>query len=150
MFGKLNAQLSAMVSRGFEEETVVTISSILNPANETGFSGSFKFEKGSQSLDREDPLFLSLRSQVFQYNNDHFRVLRLIRGIPCDTIQRVNSDYGFQTHSEISFSFVFFIIFSFVAMEAKIDPSLAECENGSSCVRVVMDFCISCLCISKF
>jgi hypothetical protein len=41
-------------------------------------------------------------------------------------------------------------MFSFVAMEAKNDPTLVDCGDGLfSCVRVLMDLFISCFCIIK-
>ncbi|XP_021924661.1 uncharacterized protein LOC110832180 isoform X1 [Zootermopsis nevadensis] len=151
-FRKLNRQLSAMVVRGFEKETLETLLPILDQPNKIGFAGEVNVVHGSKNLHKNDPLFLSvsnIRNQVLQYNNNHIRALRLSHGILCDTVKIVNSDYGFQILSELSYAFVSFVMFSFVAMDAKNDPTVADCEIGSSCVRVITDLCISCLCILK-
>jgi hypothetical protein len=151
-FGKLNAQLSAMVVPGLEEETLVSLFSILDPPNKGYYAGEIDFMHGSRLVNTKDPRFLSVsksKSQEVQYSNINIRALRLAHCILRDTVQSVNSDYGFQILFEISYAFVSFVMFSFFAMGAKNDPSLAECEEGSSCVRVITDFCISCVCIIK-
>jgi hypothetical protein len=151
-FRKLNVQLSAMVVRGFEEETLVTLLPILEQPNKAAFAGEVNVVTGSHISHRKDPLFLSLskiRSQVLQYNCNQIRALRLTHGILCDAVQIVNSDYGFQILSEVAYAFVSFVMFSFVALDAKNDPTVAECENGSSCVRVIRDLCLSFLCLIK-
>jgi hypothetical protein len=151
-FGKLNIQLSAMVVRGFEEETLATLLPILDQPNKMGFAGNVNVVHGSENLHRKDPLFVSLskiRNRVLQYNSNYIRALRLTHGILCDTVKTVNADYGFQILCELSYAFVSFVMCSFVAMDAKNDPSVADCGNGSSCVRVVTDLCISWICLMK-
>jgi hypothetical protein len=148
-FRKLNVQLSAMVVRGFEEETLLPI---LEQPNKAAFAGEVNVVTGSHISHRKDPLFLSLskiRSQILQYNCNQIRALRLTHGILCDAVQIVNSDYGFQILSEVAYAFVSFVMFSFVSLDAKNDPTVAECENGSSCVRVIRDLCLSFICLIK-
>jgi hypothetical protein len=150
---KLNAQLSALVVRGFEEQHLASLFSTLNPMNKAEPAGESNFVSGSQIVGRKYPQLFSLsrvRSQVLQYNSDQIRALRLTHGILCEIAQRINSDYGFQILSEISYAFISFVMFSFVALEAKNDPTLADCEDGSfSCVRVLTNLLISCICIIK-
>jgi hypothetical protein len=144
-FGKLNAQLSAMAVSGLEEETLVSLFSILDPPNKGHLAGEINFIRGTRLLSMKDPLFLSLsksNSEEVQYSKNHICALRLAHGILCDTVRTVNSDYGFPILFEISYAFVSFVMFSYVAMDAKNDPSLAD-------VRVITDFCISCACIIK-
>jgi hypothetical protein len=151
-FCKLNAQLSALVVRGFDEQ-LVSLISILNPMNKAVLAGELNYVSGLESGYRNYPILFSLSkvtSQVFQYNSNQIRALRLTHGILCDMVRKVNSDYGFQILSEVSYAFISFVMFSFVAMDSKNDPTLADCEDGSSsCVRVVTDFFISCICILK-
>jgi hypothetical protein len=150
---KLNAQLSALVVRGFEEQHLVALFSTLNPMKKVDLTGEFNCVSGPQIVGRKEHLLFPLskvRSQVFQYNSNQIRALRLTHGILCEVAQTVNSDYGFQILSEISYAFISFVMFSFVAVEAKNDPTLADCDDGSfSCVRVLTDLFISCFCIMK-
>lgn len=151
-FAKLNAQLATMVATGLEEETLVSLLTILNPQNNGYFAGEINFINVNRLRNIKDPLFLSLsksKNQVFQYNNNHIRALRLAHGILCDTVHTVNSDYGFQILCEIAYAFVSFVMFSFIAMDTKNDPSLADSEEGFSRVHVIRDFCMSCVCLVK-
>jgi len=151
-FAKLNAQLAAMVVSGLEEETLVSLLTILNPPNKGYCAGGINFINGKLLHNMKDPLFLSLNKskiQVFQYNNNHIRALRLAHGVLCDTVHTVNSDYGFQILCEIAYAFVSFVMFSFMAMDTKNDLSLADSEEGLSRVHVIRDFCLSCACLVK-
>ncbi|PNF31396.1 hypothetical protein B7P43_G04082 [Cryptotermes secundus] len=152
-FCKLNAQLSSLVDRRFEEQHLVPLFSTLNSMNKADLAGEFNFISGPEIVGRKGPLLFSLskvRSHVLQYNSDKIRALRLAHGVLCESVQRINSDYGFQILSEVSYAFISFVMFSYVAVEAKNDPTLGDCGNGSSsCVRVLKDLFISCLCIIK-
>jgi len=86
---------------------------------------------------------------VFQYNNKHICALRLARSVLCDTVHTVNSDYGFQILCEIAYAFVTYVMFSFIAMDTKNDPRLADSIEGYSRVQVIRDFCISYVCLIK-
>jgi len=46
-------------------------------------------------------------------------------------MQMINTDYGIHIPLLISYAFVYFVTFTFVAMEAKHDPSLEDCEDVS-------------------
>jgi hypothetical protein len=62
------------------------------------------YVSGPQIVGREDPIFFyfsKVRRQVFQYNSNQIRAMRLTRDILCDLIKTVNSDYGFQILSGI-------------------------------------------------
>jgi hypothetical protein len=152
-FVKVNAQLSALVAHEFEEEQLMSLLSALSPVNEMILIGEFNVVNGSKALGRKDHVPFSLtnaRSQVFQYNSNQIRVLRLTHGILCDMVQRVNSDYGFQILSELSYAFVSFVMFSFVAIDGESDPTWGDCEYGPlSCFRVLTYLLISCLCLAK-
>jgi hypothetical protein len=150
-FGKLNKQLSAMVIRGFEEETLATLLPILDQSCNMD-SAEVNVMHEHETLHRKDPLFLSLgkiRNQALRYSNSRIRALRLTHGILCDTVKTVDSDYGFQILSELSFAFISFVMFSFVAMDVKNDPSVADCDTESSCFRVITDLCMSVICLIK-
>jgi hypothetical protein len=151
-FAKLNAQLATMVVPGLEEETLISLWTILNPPNKGYFTGEINFINGKRLRNIKDPLFSSLsksKIQVFQYNNNHIRALRLAHGVLCDTVHTVNSDYGFQVLCEIAYAFVSFVMFSFIAMDTKNDPSLVDSEEGFSRMQVIRDFSISCVCLVK-
>jgi hypothetical protein len=152
-FAKLNAQLATMVVPGLEEETLMSLLTILNPSNKGYFEGEINFINGNRIHNIKDALFLSLsksKIQEFQYNNNnHIRALRLAHGVLCDTVRTVNSDYGFQILCEIAYAFVSFVMFSFFALDTENDHSLADSEEGFSRVQVIRDFCLSCVCLVK-
>jgi hypothetical protein len=150
---KVNRQLSAIVSRDFEEEQLMSLLSALSPMNKMVFTEEVNFVNESQVLGRKDPLSFALskvRSQVFQYNSNQIRALRLTHGILCDLVQRVNTDYGFQILSEVSYAFISFVMFSFAAIDAKNRPTVDDCLLESfSCVPILTYLIISCFCVIK-
>jgi len=151
-FAKLNSQLATMVVPGLEEETLMSLLTILNPPNKGIFAGEINFINGNRLRNIKYPLFLSLnrsKFQEFQYKNNHIHALRLAHGVLCDTVRTVNSDYGFQILCEIAYAFVSFVMFSFMALDAENDHSLADSEERFSRVHVVRDFCLSCVCLVK-
>jgi hypothetical protein len=151
-FAKINAQLETMFVPGLEEETLVSLLTILNPPNKGYFTGEINFINGNGLRNIKDPLFLPLsksKIQVFQYNNNHIRVLRLAHGVLCDTLHTVNSDYGFHILCETAYAFVSFVMFSFIVMDNKYYSSLAKSEEGFSRVNGIRDFCMSCACLVK-
>lgn len=151
-FAKLNAQLATMVVPGLEEETLMSLLTILNPPNKGYFTGEIIFTNGNRHRNTKDPLFLSLnksRIQEFQYNNNHIRALRLAHGVLSETVRTVNSDYGFQILCEIAYAFVSFVMFSFLALDTENDHSLADSEEGFSRMQIIRDFCFSCVCLVK-
>jgi hypothetical protein len=151
-FRKLNAQLSEMVVPGYEEESLETFASISDHPNKVDPEAVVYLSNGSQKGKEPDPLFLSvsnIRTRLFLHNRYHIRALRQSHGILCDTIQMMNSDYGIQVLFIISYAFISFVMFTFVAMDAEHDPSLPGCDEEPPCVRVIMNFCISCTCIIK-
>jgi len=151
-FAKLNAQLATMVLPGLEEETLMSLLTILNPPNKGYFAGEINFINGNRLRNIKDPQFLSLsrsKIQEFQYNNNHISALRLAHGVLRDTVHTVNSDYGLQILCEFAYAFVSFVIFSFIAMDTENDHSLAGSEEGFSPVQVIRDFCISFVCLVK-
>ncbi|KDR16859.1 hypothetical protein L798_08601, partial [Zootermopsis nevadensis] len=151
-FGKLNAQLTSMVVRDYDEESLEAFASFLDHPNKMHPEDAVYLSNGSQDLKEPDPLFLSLskiRNHLFHHDRYHIRALRQTHGILCDTIQMINSDYGLPILFIISYAFISFVMYTFVAMDAKHDPSVAECDEEPSCVRVMMNFSISCTCIIK-
>jgi hypothetical protein len=131
-----------MVVPGLKEETFMSLLTILNLPNKGYFAGEINFINGNRLYNMKDPLFLSLSksiTQVFHYNK-HIRALRLAHGVLCDTVHTVNSDYGLQILCEIAYAFVYFVMFSFMTMDTKNDPSLADSEEGFSRVHVIRDF----------
>jgi hypothetical protein len=150
--GKLNAQLSAMLMYNFEEESLETFASILDHSTKVNPTDPVLFGSKYANLKGPDPLFLSLnkiRNQHFHHDRHHIRALRQIHGILCDVIQMMNSDYGIQILLIISYAFVSFVMFTFLAMDSKHVDSMADCDEEQSCGRVIMNFCISCTCIIK-
>jgi hypothetical protein len=151
-FAKLNAQLAEMVIPGHDEETLVSLLSILNTPNKGYFGVEINFINGNRLLNIKDPRILSLsesKVQAFQYNNNRIHALRLAHGILCDTVRTVNSDYGSQILCEIAYAFISFVMFSFIAMDTENDPNLADSEKEFSRLQVISNFCISCICIIK-
>jgi hypothetical protein len=150
---KLNFQLSGLVSPDFEEDQLVSLLSALSPMNKMVLTGECKFVNVSQLLDRIDPMSFHLskvRSQVFQYDTNQIRALRLTHGILCDMVQRVNADYGFQIFSEVAYAFISFVMFSFAVIDAKSGPTVGDYELESfSCVPVLTYLLISCFCVVK-
>jgi hypothetical protein len=136
-----------LVVHEFEEEHLLSLFSILNPMNKVDLAGEMDFVSGPQIVGKKDPLFFSLskvRSQVFQYKISQIRARRLTCGVLCGIMQTVSSD------PEVSYAFVSFVKFSYVAMDAKNDPTLADCmDRCSSCVVVLTDPFISCLYLIK-
>jgi hypothetical protein len=152
-FCKLNAQLTEMVVCDYDEESLETFASFFDQPNKMDPADSVYFYNGSQNLKEPDPLFLSLskiRNHLFHHDRYRIRALRQTHGVLCDAIQMLNSDYGIQVLLVISYAFISFVMFTSVAMDARHDPSLADCDNEEpSCVRIIMNFCISCTCIIK-
>jgi hypothetical protein len=141
-----------MVVSGYEEESLEKFASILDQPNKMDPGAEVFLANGSMNLKGSDPLFLSLskiRDHLFYHDRYHIRALRQTHGILCDAIQMMNSDYGIQILFIISYSFISFVMFTFVALDAKHDPSLSDCDEEPSCVRVITNFCISCTCIIK-
>jgi hypothetical protein len=151
-FGKLNAQLSVMLIPDYEEESLKEFASILDHPNKIDAADVVYLYNGPQKPKVPDTLYLSLskiRNHVLHHDRYHIRALRQTHGILCDTIQMINSDYGITILFVISYAFISFVMFTFVALDAKHDPSLADCDEEPTCVRVIMNFCISCTCIIK-
>jgi hypothetical protein len=150
--GKLNAQLSAMLISNFEEESLETFASILDYSNKVNPTDTVLFASKSENLKGPDPLFISLsqnRTQLFHHDEHRIRALRQIHAVLCDVIKMINSDYGIPILLLISYSFVSFVMFTFLAMDSKHVDSVAVCDEEPSCGRVIMNFCISCICIIK-
>jgi hypothetical protein len=128
-FRKLNAQLSAMVVPGYEEESLEIFASILDHPDKTDTGAVVYLSNGSNKLKEPDPLFLSvnkIRTNRFHHDRYHIRALRQTHGILCEAIQMMNSDYGIQILFIISCAFISFVMFTFVAMDAEHDPSLCD------------------------
>jgi hypothetical protein len=150
--GELNAQLSAMLISNFEEENLETFASNLDHSNKVYPKDTVFFGSKCDNLKGPDPLFFSLdkiRNQLFHHDRHHIRALRQIHGVLCDVIQTINSDYGIPILLIISYAFVFFVVFTFLAMDSKHVDSMAYCDEEPSCGRIIMNFCISCTCIIK-
>jgi hypothetical protein len=150
--GKLNTQLSAMIMSNYEEESLETFASILNHSSKVNSTDTLIFGSKSENLKGPDPLFFSLskiRNQVFHHDRHQIRALRQIHGILCDVIQTINSDYGLPILLIISYAFVSFVMFTFLAMDSKHVGNMADCDEEPSCGRVMMNFCVSCTCIIK-
>jgi hypothetical protein len=151
-FSKLNTQLSAMLMANFEEDSLQTFASILDHSStviptDTGLLGT-----KSKILKKPDPLFISLSKmgdQFRHHDSRHIRALRQTHGILCDVIQTINSDYGISILLIMSYAFVSFVMFTFLAMESKHTGDMADCDREESCDRVIMNFGISCVCIIK-
>jgi hypothetical protein len=151
-FCELNTQLSAMLTANFEEDSLETFASILDHSSKVSATDVAMFGSRPAKLKGSDPLFLSLskiRSQFLHHDRHHVRALRQIHEILCDVIHTINSDYGIPLLLIMSYAFVSFVMFSYLAMDPKPTDNIADCDDEPSCGRVIMNFCISCTCIIK-
>jgi hypothetical protein len=151
-FSTLNERLSAILRVNCEENGLETLASMLDISNKVNAADSVIFVGDPPSVKHPKTLFLSvnkLRRQVFYHDRHYIRSLRQTHAILCDVIQMINSDYGLQILLIISYAFMSFVMFTFLALDAEIDPSVADCNEEESCVRVLMNFCVSCTCIIK-
>jgi hypothetical protein len=150
-FGKANAQLSALLVRDYEEESLKISASVFDHSNINHADGVLS-PSACKRLKEPGPLTLShskTRNHPFLHDTYHIRALRQTHGILCDVIRMMNSDYGIQALLIILFASVSFVMFTFVAMGAEHDPSLGGCDEDPSCVQVMTNFSISCACIIK-
>jgi hypothetical protein len=150
--GKLNTQLSAMLKPNFEEECLETFVSVLDHSIKVNPTDKVLFGSKSENLKGPDLLFFSvnkIRNQIFHHDRHHIRALRQIYAVLCDIIQTINSDYGIPILLIISYAFVSFVMFTFLAMDSKHVESVADCDKETSYDRVIMNFCISCTCMVK-
>jgi hypothetical protein len=150
-FGKLNAQLSALLVRDYDEESLKIFASVVDHSNINHADAVFPPSEYVRLI-KPGPLTLSvskIRNQQFHHDRYHVRALRQTHGILCDVIRMMNSDYGIQVLLITLFVFVSFVMFTFVAMGAQHDPSLADCGEELSCAQVMTNFSVSCACIIK-
>ncbi|PNF23494.1 hypothetical protein B7P43_G06516 [Cryptotermes secundus] len=149
---KLNTQLSAMLISNFEEESLETFVSVLEHSSKANSTDTVLFGSKSENLKMLDPLFFpvrKIRNQLFHHDRQHIRALRQIHGVLCDVIQMINSNYGIPILLIISYAFVSFVMFTFLAMDSRHVDSMADCDDETSCGGVIMNFCISCTCMIK-
>jgi hypothetical protein len=151
-FSNINSHLSALIVCENEKEHLDTFVFILPRQNKVDSADAVFYANGDQSIKKADSLVPSLkkmRNVLFQHDRRYIRALRQTHGILCDVIQMINSDFGLQILLIISYAFISFVMFTFLAMDAEHGVSVADCNEEQSCVRVLLNFCFSCTCIIK-
>ena len=150
-FKKLNTQLSEMIVHEFEEEELQTflldsdlLSRRLSQSTDEGhFGGGSLMTKGSTVCSRT-------RGRAFVYDPAKIHALRFTHNILYKLSRVINSDFGIQLLLEMSHSFISLIMSMYVGMTGSSDPNVNNCEEVGNCIRVVTNFCLAALCITKF
>jgi hypothetical protein len=154
-FEKLNTQLSAMIAHEFEEEELNTFLSNLNLfSRRLGHSIEGRtFGRGTQVASGSlsgNIVLKKTRGRVFRYDPAQIRSLRLTHSVLYKLTRAINSDFGVQILLEMLHSFISLIMAMYVALTGRPDPHLATCGEDASCVRVVTNFCLAAVCVTKF
>jgi hypothetical protein len=151
-FSNINAQLSALIFYENEKQDMETSVFTLHRQNKVDTAEEVFYANGDQSTKKANslvPTVSKMGNILFHHDRHYVLALRRTHAILCDVIQMINSDYGLQILLLISYDFISFVMFTFLALDAEHDLSVADCNEEESCVRVLMNFCVSCTCIIK-
>ena len=147
-FLKLNDNLSSMVYKGFVEEELEEYMLKTNSGRKSNESCLHRAPHIiSASLSRHSPHY---KNKTFNYDPMKLHSLRLIHSLLHELRCLVNSHFGLQLLFEMFHSFITLIMSLYIAMAAKTDPHIVDCDVSSSCTRVITNFCLAAICIFKF
>ncbi|KAJ9596395.1 hypothetical protein L9F63_012558, partial [Diploptera punctata] len=136
-FRILNEQLTTMINEKCVEEILIN-------ANQ---NVDISLQRNQENLSQ-----ISVRNRNNTTNYDHLKIhtLRVTHSLLYDLAGRLNSDFGLQILLDMLHSFITLIMSLYIALAAKNDPHIVDCDVSTSCTRVITNFCLAIICILKF